>query len=90
MGKEYKKTWTLFRISLRLQDYQSKPSRYRKGVNIFKKLGNHKSKKKKKRFKKTKQKTQHEIKGNHQTTKSKRKEQRRDIESTGKQGLKWQ
>ena len=30
----------------------------------------------------------HKIKGNYPTTK--RKEQRRNIESTGKQGLKWQ
>ena len=30
------------------------------------------------------------IKENHQTTKRKRNEQRRNIDSTGKQGLKWQ
>ena len=32
----------------------------------------------------------HKIKGNHPTTTTKRMEQRRNIESTGKQDLKWQ
>ena len=58
--------------------------------NIHEKQGNHKSKTK--AIDLQKQKTRghgHEIKENYKATKRTRKEQRRNIESTGKQSLKW-
>ena len=53
---------------LSLYDYQSKSKQIQEGVNIREKQGHHKSKTYN-RFTKTKQKTQHKIKGNYQTTK---------------------
>ena len=58
------------------------------GVNILKKRGNHKSKPNI-TFKKTEKKIlKQKINGNH-PTKKKKKEQKGNIKSTGKQGLKW-
>ena len=57
-------------------------------VNILEKQGNHKSKPNITFINTKRRGHKHKIKGNHPTRK--RKEQRRDIESTGKQGLKWQ
>ena len=81
-------------MCLSLYDYQSKASRYRKGLTYLKNrvTTNQKyiivSPKIKRREHK------HNTKENHQTmkgkTKRKRKGQRRDIKSMGKQGLKWQ
>ena len=49
-------------------DYQSRASRYRKGVNILEKQGNHRSKAYKRLIKNREHK--HNIKGNHQATKT--------------------
>jgi len=71
-----------------LYDYQAKVSRYRKGLTYLKNRATtnqnqtlHSQKLKRKVLK-------HKINGNHPT--KKRKEEKRNIESTGKQGLKWQ
>ena len=61
---------------------------YQEGVNILEKQGNHKSRPNKTFTKTRKKDTSTKQKGNHPT--KKKKEQRRNIESTGKQGLKWQ
>ena len=58
------------------------------GVNILKKHGNHKSKQTLHSQKLKRKVVKHKINGNHPT--KRRKEERRNIESTGKQGLKWQ
>ena len=74
-------------MCLSLYDYHAKASRSRKGLTFLKNRANtnqnqtiHSQKLKRRGHK-------HKIKGNHPT--KKRKEQRRNIESTGKQGLKW-
>ena len=75
-------------ICLSLYDYQAKASRYRKGLTCLKNRANtnqtehynHKSGKEKY--------SSIKINGNHPT--KKRKEEKRNTESTGKQGLKWQ
>jgi len=73
---------------LSLYDYQAKASRCRKGVNILEDRETtnqnqtlHSQKLKMKGH-------EHKIKGNYPT--KKRKEKKKNIESTGKQGLKWQ
>ena len=73
---------------LRLYDYQAKANRYSKGLTYLKNRATtnknqtlHSQKLKRKVHK-------HKINGNHQTKKG--KEERRNIESTGIQGLKWQ
>ena len=73
---------------LGLYDYQDKASRYRKGVTYLKNRATtnrnqtlHSQKLKTKVLK-------HKINGNHPTKKI--KEERRNKESTGTQGLKWQ
>ena len=70
-----------------LYDYQAKASRYRKGLTYLKNRATtnqnqilHLQKLKRKALK-------HKTNGNHPT--KKRKEDRRNIESTGKQGLIW-
>ena len=75
-------------MCLSLYDYQAKASRYRKGFMYLKNRETtnqnqtlHSQKLKRKGHK-------HKIKGNHPTKKI--KEQRRNMESNGKQGLKWQ
>ena len=75
-------------MCLSLYDYQAKASIYWKGLTHLKNRATtkpsqtlHSQKLKRKVHK-------HKIKGNHPT--KKRKEQRRNIESTGKQVLKWQ
>ena len=75
-------------MCLSLYDYQAKASRYRKGLTCLKNRATtnqnqtlHSQKLKRKVLK-------HKINGNHPT--QKRKEEKRNIESTGKQGLKWQ
>ena len=75
-------------ICLSLYGYQGKVSRYRKGLTYLKNRATtnqnqilHLQKLKRKVLK-------HKINGNHPT--KKRKEEKRNIESTGKQGLKWQ
>ena len=75
-------------MCLRLYDYQAKASRYRKGLMCLKNRATtsqnqtlHSQKLKIKIL-------EHKINGNHPT--QKRKEEKRNIESTGKQGLKWQ
>ena len=76
------------RICLSLYDYQTKASRYRKGLSYLKNRATANqiqiihSQKLKRRVHK------HKTKGNQPT--KKRKEERRNIESTGKHGLKWQ
>ena len=74
-------------MCLTLYDYQAKPKRYTKRLTHLKNRETtnqnqtlHSQKLKRKGHK-------HKIKGNHPT--KKRKEGRRNIESTGKQGLKW-
>ena len=75
-------------MSWSLYDYQAKASTYRKGLTYLKNRATANqnqtihSKKLKRRGHK------HEIKGNHPT--KEKKKQRRNIESTEKQGLKWQ
>ena len=73
---------------LNLQDHQAKTHNYRKGLAYLKNRATtnqnqtlHSQKLKRKVLK-------HKINGNHPT--KKRKEEKRNIESTGKQGLKWQ
>ena len=73
---------------LSLYDYQAKASRYRKALTYLKNRAMtnqrqilHSQKLKRKILK-------YKINGNHPT--QKRKEEKRNIESTGKQGLKWQ
>ena len=75
-------------MCLSLYGYQAKASRYRKGLTYLKNRATtnqnqtlHSQKLKRKALK-------HKINGNHST--KKRKEEKRDIKSTGKQGLKWQ
>ena len=75
-------------MCLTLYDYQAKASRYRKSLTCLKNRATtnqnqtlHSQKGKRKVLK-------HKINGNHPT--KKRKEEKRNIESTGKQGLKLQ
>ena len=75
-------------MCLSLRDYQVKASRYRNGLTYLKNRATtnqnqtlHSQKLKRKVHK-------HKIYGNHPTKKT--KEERRNIESIGKQGLKWQ
>ena len=79
---------SFFRMCLSLYDYQAKESRYRKGLTYLKNRATtnqnqtiHSQKLKRRGHK-------HKIRGNHPT--KKRKEQRRNIKSIRKQGLKWQ
>ena len=91
MGKEVRKNRFFFLIlmmCLSLYDYQAKVSRYRKVLTYLKNRATtnqsqilHSQKLKRKILK-------YEINGNHPT--KKRKEEKRNIESAGKQGLKWQ
>ena len=67
-------------MCLSLNDYESKASRYRKGFAYLK--NNHKSKPNITFTKTQKKSTQAQINGNHSI--KKRKEERRNIESTGK------
>ena len=76
-------------MSLSLYDYQVKASRYRKGLTHLKNRVTpnqnqilHSQKPKREVHK-------HKISGNHPSTKKETKEQRRNIESTGKQVSKW-
>ena len=90
MGKESKKIYNSFFIlmmCLRLHYYQAKASRYMKGLTYIKNRATtnqnrilHSQKLKRKALK-------HKINGNHPTQKRKNK---RETESIGKQGLKWQ
>ena len=75
-------------MCLSLYDYPAKASRYRKEFTYIKNRATtnqnqtlHSQKLRRKPLK-------HKINGNHPT--QKRKEERKNIESTGKQGLKWQ
>ena len=72
-------------ICLSLYDYQTKVSRYRKLLTYLKKQGNHKSQANITFTKTEKKNNKYKINGNHPTKKRKEK---RNIESTGKQGLK--
>ena len=78
-------------MCLTLYDYQSKVSKYKKGLTDLKtgqwKIQNEQQIQKKKP---TRGGDKHKIHRNHQTTKRKRKEQRENTESSGKQALKWQ
>ena len=65
-----------------LYDYQAKVSRYRKGLTYLKKQGNHKSKPNTTFTKTEKKILKHKINGNHPTKQG--KEEKRNIESTGK------
>ena len=78
-------------MCLTLYDYQSKVSKYKKGLTDLK-TGQWKIQNKQqiKKTTTTRGGDKHNIKGNHQTTKRKRKEQRENTESSGKQALKWQ
>ena len=86
--REIKNRFFLFlMMCLSLYDYQTKVRRYRKVVTYLKNKATtnqsqklHSQKLKRKIFK-------HKINGNYSTPKKKR---RRNIESSGKQGLKWQ
>ena len=88
MGKEQKKIQTLLRMCLNLYDYKAKASRYRKGLIYLKNKAttNQNHTIYLQRLKRRGHK--HQIKRNHPT--NERKEQKRNIESPGKQGLKWQ
>ena len=90
MGKESKKIHSFFFLimCLILYEYQGKASRYRKRLTYLKNRATtnqnqtlHSKKLKRKVLK-------HKINGNHTT--KKRMEEKRNIDSTGKQGLKWQ
>ena len=69
-------------MCLSLYDYQDKVSRYRKGLTYLKKQGNHKSKPNTTFTKTEKKILKHKINGNHPTKQG--KEEKRNIESTGK------
>ena len=75
-------------LCLSLYNYQAKASRYKKGLAYLK----HRETTNQNQVlysQKLKRKVlNHKINGNHPTTT--KKEQRRNLESTGKQGLKWQ
>ena len=74
-------------MCLNLYDYQAKASRCKKGLTYLK---NRATTNQNQTIHSQKLKSRghnHKIKGNHPT--QKRKEQRRNIESTGKQSLKW-
>ena len=75
-------------MCLSLYDYQAKASRYRKGLTYLKNrtITNQSQTLHSQTLGRIVLK--HKINGNHVT--KKRKEKRRNIESTGKQGLKWQ
>ena len=89
MGKEVRKSRLFFKIiCLCLYGSQAKASRYKKRLTYLKNRATtnksqtlHSQKLKRKVLK-------HKRNGNHPT--KKRKEEKRNIESTGKQGLKWQ
>ena len=75
-------------MCLNLYDYQVKASRYRKGLTYLKNRATT-NKNQTLYSQKLKRKAhEHKINRNHPT--KKRKEERRNIESTEKQGLKWQ
>ena len=76
-------------MCLNLYDYQSKASRYRKRLPYLKNRSTTNQKYTIDSLNPKRREHKHKINGNHQTTKRKRKEQKRNIESTGKQGLKW-
>ena len=80
-----------FRMCLSLYDYQSKVNRHRKGLTYLKNKATTNQKHTVDSQKPKRRGHKHKIKGNHQITKrkTKRTEQRRNTESTGKQGLKW-
>ena len=74
-------------MCLSLYDSQSKASRYGKGLTYLKNANQkHTIDSQKPKRKEHK----HKIKGNHAPEKEKERKQRRNIESNGKQGLKWQ
>ena len=75
-------------MCLSLYDYQAETSRYRNGLTYLKnrEITNQKQTLHSQILKRKVHK--HKINGNHPI--KKRKEKRRNIESTGKQGLKWQ
>ena len=87
-SKEINRFFFILMMCLSLYDHQAKASSYRKGLTYSKNraITNpnqtlHSQKMKRKVLK-------HKTNGNHPT--KKRKEEWRNIESTGKQGLKWQ
>ena len=88
MGKESKKILMLFflRMYLNLFDYQAKDSRYRKGLTYLKNRASTNQNQTLHSQKLERKVLNHKINGNHPT--KKRKEEKRNIVSTGKQGLK--
>ena len=81
-GRKVRKSRLFFLIMCpSLYDYQAEASRYRKEFTYLKNSTTTNQNQTKRRGHK------HKIKENHPT--KKRKEQRRNIESTRKQGLKW-
>ena len=87
-GRKVKSNLFFKIMCLSLYDYQAKASRYRKGLTCLKNKATTKPNQTSNPQKLKRRGHKHKIKGNHPT--KKRKEQRRNIESTGKQGLKWQ
>ena len=75
-------------ICFGIYDYQAKASRYRKGLTYLKNSATTKQNRTLHSQKLKRKVLKHKINGNHPT--QKRKEEKGNIESTGKQGLKWQ
>ena len=85
--RKYRFFFFILMMPLSLYDYKAKASRYKEGLTYLKNRTTtnqnqtlHSQKLKRKVLK-------HKINGNHSTKKI--KEEKRNIESTGKQGLKW-
>ena len=85
--KESENIDSFFRVCLSLYDYQARARRYRKELTYLKNRATA-NKNQTSNSQKLKRKGQkHKISLNHPT--KEKKEQRRNIKSTGKQGLKW-
>ena len=88
-GRKVRKSRLLFfSMCLSLYDYQAKASRYRKWLTYLKNRATTNQNQTIQSQKLKRREHRHNIKGKHPT--KKRKEQRSNIESTGKQGLKRQ
>ena len=84
-GEKVRKSRLFFsRMCLSLYNYQVKASRYKKGLTYLKNRATT-NQNQSIHTQKLKRRHKHKIKGNHPT--KIRKEQKRNIESTGKQGL---
>ena len=78
------------RLFLRLYDYQAHAGRYRTGFTSLKNRATTNQKQIVHSQKLKRRGHKHKLKGNQSSNKKKREEQRINIESTGKQSLKWQ